>query len=206
MGHYTGPKARINRRLGMDVYDSAGALRASHRRIMPPGEQSRRRRRISDYGRALMEKQKIRHFYGLSQRQLARYFGLAKKLAGNTGENLLIICERRLDNLLWRAGFALTRVQARQAVAHGHVTVNGRKTDIASYLAEVGDTIQVRNRDNLQKLYQNRIDEVHQGSRPESGFLAIEKKDLLFKIIRLPEMDEVSLQVNINVVVELLSR
>lgn len=206
MGHYTGPKARINRRLGVDVYDSTGALRASHRRILPPGVQSKRRRRVSDYGRALMEKQKIRHFYGLSQRQLVRYFNMAKKLAGNTGENLLLICERRLDNLFWRAGFATTRAQARQSVAHGHVTVNGTKTDIPSCLLEAGTTVQIRNRENLQKLYQSRLEDVHQGSRPEAGFLAVEKKDLLFKVMRLPTTDEVALQVNINLVVELLSR
>jgi small subunit ribosomal protein S4 len=173
---------------------------------MPPGQQSKRRRRVSDYGRALMEKQKIRHFYGMTQRQLARFFGLAKRLEGNTGENLLILCERRLDNMLWRAGFAVTRAQSRQSVAHGHVLVNGIRADVPSYLLQAGDTVQVRKRDNLQKLYESRLEEVRQASRPDAGFLAVEKKDLLFKLIRLPDKDEVGLQVNINLVVELLSR
>lgn len=203
MGHYTGPKARINRRLGTEIYDSSGALRASHRRIFPPGQQSQRRRRTSEYGRALMEKQKICHYYGLRHRQLKRFFAAAKKMAGNTGENLLLLCERRLDSVLWKAGLARTRVQARQAVAHGHVLVNGRRTSAASYIVAPEDTIQVRKRENLQKLYQSRVEEV---DRPAAGFLAVEKKDLLVKVVRLPDADDIGLPVNVSQVVELLSR
>jgi small subunit ribosomal protein S4 len=203
MGHYIGPKARINRRLGLEVYDSSGALRAAHRRILPPGQQSARRRRPTDYGRALAEKQKIRHYYGLSQRQLERFFGIAQKNPGNTGEHLLVMCERRLDNVLWKAGFARTRVQARQAVAHGHLLVNGKRTDVPSYLVKPNDTIQVRKRENLQKVYQNLAQDV---DRPEVSFLAVDKKELTIKVIRLPDKDDVGLPVNVNVVVELLNR
>ena len=203
MGHYVGPKARVNRRRGTEVYDSSGALRASHRRIFPPGQHAQRRRRPTDYGRALMEKQKICHYYGLSHRQLKRFFGLAKKSPGNTGETLLILCERRLDNVLWKAGFAKTRVQARQSVSHGHVTVNGRRTDIPSYLVEPEDVVQVRKRETLQKIYASRIEE---SDRPQAAFLAIEPKDLLIKMIRLPDNNDVGLPVNFNQVVEFLSR
>lgn len=203
MGHYVGPKARINRRLGLEIYDSNGALRASHRRAMPPGMQPQRRRRPSDYARALMEKQKIRHYYGLSQRQLNRFFEIAKKTKGNTGANLLLLCERRLDNVVWRAGLVRTRAQARQTVAHGHLTVNGRKTDVPSFLVSIGDTIQVRPRENLQKLYKGLVEEI---SRPEAGYLAIEPGQLLAKVARLPDSDDVGLPVNINLVVEMLSR
>ena len=203
MGHYIGPKARINRRLATEIYDSSGAMRASHRRIFPPGQQSQRRRRPSDYARALMEKQKICHYYGLRHHQLKRFFAMAKKMAGNTGENLLILCERRLDSVLWKSGFARTRAQARQSVAHGHVMVNGKRTDVASYLVSPEDTIQVRKRDNLQKLYESRAEEI---DRPQGNFLAVEKKDLLIKVIRLPDAEDVGLPVNVSQVVEFLSR
>jgi small subunit ribosomal protein S4 len=203
MAHYVGPKARINRRLGTEVYDSNGALRASHRRIFPPGQHAQRRRRPTDYGRALVEKQKICHYYGLSQRQLKRFFTFAKKSAGNTGENLLRLCERRLDNVVWKAGFAKTRSQARQAVAHGHFNVNGRRTDVPSYLVESEDVIQVRKRDTLQKIYSTRTEDA---DRPQSAFLAVEPKELVIKVIRLPDNDDVGLPVNVNQVVEFLNR
>jgi small subunit ribosomal protein S4 len=203
MGHYIGPKARINRRLGTEVYDSSGSMRASRRRIFPPGQHAQRRRRPSDYGKALMEKQKICHYYGLSQRQLQRFFGLAKKSPGNTGETLLLLCERRLDNVLWKSGFARTRAQARQAVSHGHVNVNGRRTDVPSYIVEPEDLIQVRKRETLQKIYTARAEE---GDRPQSGFLAVEPKELLIKVVRLPDNEDVGLSVNVNQVVEFLNR
>jgi len=203
MGHYIGPKARINRHLGFDIYDSAGAVRATHRRPQPPGKQPTRRRRPTDYAKALMEKQKIKHYYGLSQRQLDRFFENAKRLGGNKGENLLLLCERRLDNVIWKAGFAETRAQARQSVAHGHFAVNGRRTDIPSYVVREGDTIAVRKRENLQKIYASRVEG---NSRGEAGFLAVEPKQLLAKVVRLPDKDEIGLPVEIQQVVELLSR
>lgn len=203
MAHNTGPKARVNRRLGMEIYDSSGALRASHRRIFPPGMHTQRRRRPSDYARALMEKQKICHYYGLSQRQIMRFYRTAKKMPGNTGENLLLLCERRLDSVLWKAGLARTRSQARQAVAHGHLLVNGRKTNVPSYIVRAEDTIQVRKRESLQKLYATRVEEF---DRPQPAFLAVEKKELVVKVVRLPDMDDVGLPVNVSQVVEFLSR
>jgi small subunit ribosomal protein S4 len=187
----------------MEIYDSSGALRASHRRIFPPGMHTQRRRRPSDYARALMEKQKICHYYGLGQRQIKRFYRMAKMMPGNTGENLLLLCERRLDSVLWKSGLARTRSQARQAVAHGHLLVNGRKTNIPSYIVRAEDTIQVRKRESLQKLYASRVEEF---DRPQPAFLAVEKKDLTVKVIRLPDMDDVGLPVNVSQVVEFLSR
>lgn len=203
MGHYIGPKARINRRLGIEVYDSSGALRASHRRYYAPGMHAQRRRRPTDYGRALFEKQKICHYYGLRARQLKRFFHLAKKSPGNTGETLLLLCERRLDNVVWKAGLAKTRAQARQAVSHGHFLVNGRRTDIPSYLVEMEDMIQVHKRESLQKVYASRVEEV---DRPQSGFLAMDPKELVIKVVRLPDNEDVGLPVNVNQVVEFLNR
>jgi len=203
MGHYIGPKARINRRLGIEVYDSSGALRASHRRIFPPGQHSQRRRRPSDYGRALLEKQKICHYYGLRQRQLKRFYHMAKRAEGNTGQNLLRLCERRLDNVIWKSGLAKTRSQARQAVAHGHFFVNSRRTDIPSYLVEIEDVIQVGPKDALRKIYSSRVEET---DRPQAAFIAVDSKELTIKVVRLPDNDDVGLPVNVNQVVELMSR
>ncbi len=203
MGHYTGPKARINRRLGLEVYDSSGAMRAGRRRMNPPGVQPARRRRPTDYGKALVEKQKIRHYYGLSQKQLRRFFALANRLRGNKGENLLTLCERRMDNIVWRAGFVHTRAQARQAVAHGHFILNDKRMDVPSHIVREGDAVQVRSRENLQKIYNKQVEEV---DRPPAEFLAAEAKDLVVKVVRLPDIDDVTLPVNIHLVVELLSR
>ncbi len=204
MGHYTGPKARINRRLGENVYDSKGAERAANRRYTPPGQQgTQRRRRVSDYGRALIEKQKVRHYYGLSQKQLNRFYGMAKRTKGNTGENLLLICERRLDNVVWKAGLARSRSQARQCCSHGHLLVNGRRTSVPSYLVRPEDVIEVRKKANLQKMYTQVTEEV---DRPAAGFLAFEPKELKIKVMRDPAPDDVGLPVNINQVVEFLAR
>ena len=150
-----------------------------------------------------MEKQKISHYYGLNARQLKRFYLMAKRMPGNTGDNLLILCERRLDNIVWKAGFVRTRQQARQAVAHGHVQVNGRKTDIPSFIVGPEDTVQVRKRENLAKLYGSLVEEV---DRPQPAFLAVEKKDLIIKMVRAPDKDDVGLPVNVNQVVEFLSR
>lgn len=203
MAHYTGPKARINRRLGEQIYDSTGAYKASTRRFSPPGQHGQRRRRLSDYGRALVEKQKICHYYGLNLRQLKRFYTMAKRMPGNTGENLLCLCERRLDSVVWKAGLARTRAEARQSVAHGHFLVNGKRTTVPSYLVSPEDTIQVRKRDKLVKAYNARVEEV---DRPSPAFLAVDKKELTIKVIRVPDMEDVGLPVNVGPVVEFLSR
>ena len=178
-------------------------MRATHRRPQPPGKQPIRRRRPTDYAKALIEKQKIRHYYGLSQTQLERFFKVAKKQGGNKGQNLLLLCERRLDNVVSRARLSTTRAQARQAVAHGHFMVNGRKTDIPSYICKTGDTIQVRARENLQKIYSKRLESA---DPPECSFIAVEPGELIAKIVSDPSPDDISIPVNINQVVEFLSR
>ena len=160
MARYTGPKARINRRLGSQIYESRGSLRALDRRNSPPGMRVRVRR-PSNYGMALMEKQKIKHYYGLGERQLRRYFTKAGNMRGNTGEQLLMICEKRLDNVVRRAGFAFTRPQARQGIVHGHFQVNGIKVTKPSYLLRPGDVITVRSRTNLQHFYRANMEETN---------------------------------------------
>ena len=202
MGHYTGPKARVNRRLGAMIYESSGARRAFQRRDHPPGMNTRPRR-PSNYGLALMEKQKIKHYYGLGERQLRRYFDKVSRSKGNTAELLLMLCERRLDNVVRRVGLATTRPQARQGIVHGHIRVNGMKTTKPSFLIRPGDVIRVRDRENLKNVYNSVLSE----RPPETlEWVTLDAESLTATVQRNPGPDEVSLPVDANVVVEFMSR
>jgi small subunit ribosomal protein S4 len=202
MAHYTGPKARVNRRLSVMVYESAGAVRAMERRETPPGMHPRGRR-TSNYGTALSEKQKIKHYYGLGERQLRRYFDSASRGKGNTGADLLIMCERRLDNVVRRAGFTKTRPQARQGIVHGHFRVNGIKVTKPSYQLRAGDVVELRGRENLKNLYRGVI---ANNSPQPLDWLALDSEGLKLTVLSLPTANDISLPVNANIVVEFLSR
>jgi small subunit ribosomal protein S4 len=202
MARYTGPKARINRRLSALIYESAGATRASDRRNSPPGMHVRGRR-PSNYGLALMEKQKIKHYYGLGERQLRRYFDAVSRKRGNTGELLLLMCERRLDNVVRRCGFTKTRPQARQGVSHGHFRVNGVKVTVPSYLLRPGDVIEVRGRENLKNLYRGVI---ANASPDPLDWVTFDTENLKATVLGLPGPSDISLPVDANAVVEFLSR
>jgi small subunit ribosomal protein S4 len=146
MSRYTGPRARVSRRLGVNIFGTKGEMVALDRRPYPPGEHGRDRRRgnQSDYLLQLTEKQKARFTYGLNERQFRRLYDEANKTKGVTGEQMLQLLERRLDNIVYRAGWASTRPQARQFVGHGHVDVNGKRVDIPSYRVRKGDVVTVR--------------------------------------------------------------
>ena len=202
MGRYTGSKSRINRRLGTMVYESAGAVRAMERRDFPPGMHVRGRR-PSNYALALMEKQKIKHYYGLGERQLRRYFDKATRQKGNTGQQLLIFCERRLDNVIRRAGFTKTRPQARQGIVHGHFQVNGITVNKPSYVLRPGDVVTVRPKKSIQTMYRSLSEEVS-GDAPE--FVTFDNETLRATVQGLPGPTDISLPVDANVVVEFLSR
>lgn len=204
MAHYTGPKGRINRRLGLEVYDSRGAIKAFQKRQTRPGAHPWRRGKLSEYGLALTEKQKVKHYYGLSEKQLRRFFDMATRQAGNQGLNLLNLCERRLDNIVWRAGFAATRYQARQSVAHGHFFISGQIARTPSQLVRMGDVVRVRQRDNLQKLYRERVDARNQNRRAD--FIELDPENLEFRLNGLPSKDDCLLSVEIDKVVEFLNR
>jgi small subunit ribosomal protein S4 len=147
MARYTGPKARVSRRLGVNIWGTQGENRALDRRPYPPGEHGRsRRRNPSDYLLQLQEKQKARFTYGLNERQFRKLYDEATRSRGVTGEKMLELLERRLDNIVYRAGWASTRPQARQFVGHGHVDVNGRRVDIPSYRVRKGDVITLRSK------------------------------------------------------------
>ena len=202
MGRHTGPKARINRRLGAMIFESSGAVRAAERRDYPPG-MSQRRRKPSNYAIALLEKQKIKYYYGLRERQLRRYFEAAKGMQGNTGEQLLMLCERRLDNVIRRAGFADTRPQARQGASHGHFQVNGRTVTVPSIRINAGDVISVRNRPNLKTLYGELLDS---GSTNDADWIDVDTDNLSATVTALPTAEDVSLPVDVGKVVVFLSR
>ena len=146
MSRYTGPRARVSRRLGTNIWGTKGETIALDKRPYPPGEHGRSRRRgsVSEYLLQLQEKQKARFSYGLTERQFRNIFAEASRRQGVTGENMLRYLELRLDNVIYRAGWAATRPQARQFVGHGHVNVNGRRVDIPSYRVRKGDVIELR--------------------------------------------------------------
>jgi small subunit ribosomal protein S4 len=202
MARYTGPKARINRRLEVMLFENAGATRASEKRKKPPGMHPRGRR-TSNYGIALAEKQKIKYYYGLGERQLRRYFDAAVRKKGNTGETLLLMCERRLDNVVRRAGLSKTRPQARQGIVHGHFRVNGVKVTSPSYLLRPGDVIEVTNREAVRNLYKGVI--ANNPSIP-LDWIAFDSEGLRVTMQGAPGPSDISLPVNANVVVEFLSR
>lgn len=202
MGRYTGPKARVNRRLGFQVFENAGAIRALERKNYPPG-MAQKKKKQSNYGLALTEKQKIKFYYGIREAQLRRYFDNAKRMKGNTGEFLLVQCERRLDNVVRRAGFCSTRPQARQGVAHGHFHVNGKPVDIPSFQVKAGDVITVRNRPNLQARY---AELAGSSGSQDVNWIQMDKENLRAVVTTLPTMQDVSIPVEVGQVVAFMSR
>lgn len=177
---------------------------AFERRDTVPGMHPYRKSKATDYGLHLREKQKVKHYYGVLERQFRRYFAEAQRSKGNTGSTLMSLLERRLDNVVHRLGFALSRAQARQLVCHGHITVNGRKVDIPSYLVRVGDVIRVKNRaSSLQAVRAN----LAENQRPLPDFLSRTDGPIPEGVVtRLPEAFDASIPVQTQLIVELCSK
>ncbi len=208
MARTTGPVCRLCRRDGLKLFLKGTRCDtpkcAFERRDVPPGMHGTRRSKMTDYGLHLREKQKVKHYYGVLERQFRGYFARANKGKGNTGEALMSLLERRLDNIVHRLGFGQSRAQARQLITHGHITVNGKKLDIASYLVKAGDVIRVKNRvKSLQAVTLNLQDNPRQipdfltraeGAIPEG------------RVTRLPAADDVSIPVQANLIIELCSK
>ena len=177
---------------------------AFQRRATPPGMHGAKRGKLTDYGVHLREKQKVKNYYGVLEKQFRKYFGMAERQKGNTGKNLMTLLERRLDNIVFRLGFGASRSQARQWVAHGHVQVNGHRVDIPSYLVRTGDVVTVRNRTTSVQAVKAVLDVV---SRDVPDFLhRVDENVPKGIIIRMPEAEDVSIPVNAALIVELCSK
>jgi small subunit ribosomal protein S4 len=177
---------------------------AVERRDSAPGMSTFRRGKSTDYGLHLREKQKVKHYYGVLEQQFRRYFAMAERGKGNTGEALMGLLERRLDNIVHRLGFAHSRAQARLLVTHGHITVGGRRVNIPSYLVRGGDVIRVKNRPKSLQLVQGRLAEP---GREIPDFLAlVEGPQPEGHVLRLPEAADVSIPVQTQLIVELCSK
>jgi small subunit ribosomal protein S4 len=177
---------------------------AFERRENPPGQQTYRRGKLTDYGIHLREKQKVKHYYGVLERQFRRYFSRAERTKGNTGDALMGLLERRLDNVVHRLGFGLSRAQARQLINHGHITVNGSRVDVASYLVRPGDVIRVKNRVTSLDSVRGHLTEV---SREIPDYLTLSETAIPEGIVsRYPGPEDVSIPVQTQLIVELCSR
>jgi small subunit ribosomal protein S4 len=201
MARYTGPATRISRRLKVDLI---GGDQAFERRPYPPGQHGRGRVKESEYLLQLQEKQKARHTYGILERQFSRYYKEAARRQGKTGENLLQILESRLDNVIYRAGIARTRRQARQLVSHGHFLVNGVKVNIPSYQVEKFDIIDVRPK-SLQMLPFVAAKESF-GDRPIPAWLQVVQSNLRILVHQLPERAQIEVPVQEQLIVEFYSK
>lgn len=208
MGRYIGPLVRIDRRFGVVVSGKKSAAKILSRRNFPPGQHGRikgRKRKLTEYGIRLMEKQKLKFLYGgLREKQFKRYFEEASRSKGNTGQVLLQLLERRLDNVVYRLGFASTRRQARQWIVHGHFLVNGQKVNIPSYRVEVGDVIEVKpsSRD-IPQLLENLE---NKDPRSVPPWLELDKANFRGRVIDLPKEIELEVPINLQYVIEFYSR
>jgi len=208
LARYTGPVCRLCRREGMKLF-LKGAKCLTDRcplevRNFPPGQHGQRRAKVTEYGVRLREKQKLRRMYGIMERQFKNYFYKAAKMPGVTGDNLIKLLERRLDNVVYRMGFASSRRDARQLVFHGHIMVNGKKVDIPSYLLKPGDVVEVREKSkNLLRIQEALELAEHRGEYPWLG-VDKEAKKGVFKAI--PEREDVPVPVDVRLIVELYSR
>lgn len=208
MARYTGPVCRLCRRDGLKLFLKGTRCDtpkcAIERREQPPGQQNYRRGKQTDYGIHLREKQKVKHYYGVLERQFRKYFAQAERAKGNTGDTLMSLLERRLDNVVHRLGFGLSRSQARQMINHGHVTVNGVRTDVASFQVRVGDIIRVKNRAKSLDLARGHIEE---GGVDVPDFLSVTTEGVPEGIVgRLPAVEDVSIPIETQLIVELCSR
>ena len=208
MARYTEAVCRICRREGDKLFLKGDRCYtdkcAIQKRPYAPGQHGQGRKKASEYGTQLREKQKAKKYYGLLESQFHGYFEIAEKKQGVTGENLLKILESRLDNVVYRAGFAMSRPEARQLVSHAHFTVNGKKVNIPSYLVKPGDVVAIKE----SSLGSDKIKAVLEAnaSRPALNWLSVDKNKAQATVVSLPARDEIDLQVEEHLIVELYSK
>ena len=207
MARYTGPTCKLARREGTDLFLKSGAkpLESKCKFSVPPGGiKGERRQRLSDYGTQLREKQKLRRMYGVLERQFSNYYEEAARRSGATGENLLKLLESRLDNIVYRMGFAATRAEARQLVAHKAISVNEQAVTIASYQCKAGDVVQVREKSRKQLRIQSALSVAQQVGLPD--WVEVNDKEFRGVFKTAPARDDILPDINENLVVELYSK
>ncbi len=212
MSRYTGPVCRLCRREGIKLYLKGekcyGPKCPLSRRPYPPGadKTKRQRRKMSEYAIRLREKQKLRRHYHMSESQFRRFFEMAESIRGRTDDNLVILLERRLDNVIYRLGLAPSRKAARQMVSHGHFLVNGRRVTIPSYLVKSGDVIEVRERSKKLDIIKSAVESINLDSIPE--WLEFDLSGLKARVVNIPTMEQIDLDIPVNThfIVEFYSR
>ena len=206
MARYLGPKLKLSRREGTDLFLKSGvrAIDSKCKIDTVPGQHGARKPRLSDYGSQLREKQKVRRIYGILERQFRNYYKEANRLKGNTGENLLVLLEGRLDNVVYRMGFASTRAEARQLVSHKAIVVNGRVVNIPSFQVSINDVIAVREKSKKQARIKASLELAEQREKPTWLEVDAAKMEGVFK--RIPERFDLSADINEHLIVELYSK
>jgi small subunit ribosomal protein S4 len=208
MARYTGPMLKLCRREGVALFPKAARLSRKgpgEGRNYPPGMHGQKRvRKQSEYGVQLREKQKVRRLYGVLERQFRRIYAEAERLGGTTGTNLLQLLEQRLDNVVYRLGFAASRPQARQLVNHGHFTVNGRRTNIPSYVVKPGDVISVREGSRKRQYFVDVPQQLTQRTVP--AWLSLDVAGLSGRVTAPPTVDQPDVEINLQLIVEFYSR
>lgn len=208
MARYTSNKCKLCRREGMKLFLKGQRCFSDKcslsRRDYPPGVHAQKRTKVTDYGVHLREKQKLKRIYGVLERQFRLYFKDAERQKGNTGENLLILLERRLDNVVLASGFALSRNHARQLINHGHFTVNGRRVDISSFLVRPGDVVTPGTKEKTRKMAAEAL-EVNK-SQPVPTWLEVTRDELSSKVIGVPKREDIPHPIQEQLVVEICSK
>lgn len=208
MARYTGASCRLCRREGQKLFLKGERCYSNKcaiaRRSYAPGQHGAHRKKLSEYGVQLREKQKAKRFYGILEKQFRRYFEMASRRKGITGENLLQILETRLDNVVYRLGFATTRDEARQLVRHGHIEVNGQRVNIPSYLVKVNDVISVKEKSRKLERFKQILETT--GSKVVPKWLEVDQENLTGKVVALPAREDIDLQVQEHLIVELYSK
>ena len=208
MARYTGPSCRLCRREGMELFLKGERCYtdkcAIKRRAYPPGQHGQGRIKVSDYGVQLREKQKVRRIYGILENQFRGYFESADRLKGVTGENLLFLLERRLDNVAYRLGFATSRDEARQLVRHGHFTLNGRKVNIPSIQVKAGDVVQLREKSRKVAAINESLEAVVRRGIPQ--WLELDKDAFKGTVKQLPVREDITMPIQEQLIVELYSK
>ena len=208
MARYTGSVCRLCRREGCKLFLKGekcyGPKCTVNLRPTPPGEHGQaRQRKMSEYGLQLREKQKAKRAYGVLENQFHRYFEEAERMKGITGENLLVLLERRLDNVVYRAGFGASRPMARQLVLHGHIRVNGKKVDVPSYLVKTGDVITIREKSAESEYFKG----LREGTgKVVPAWMTIDAQNLKLTVDAMPKREDIDLTIQENLIVELYSR